>query len=409
MRYLVSLGLLCTAAFLIGCPLATDPELPPREDMDRRESLQSLVSRTLQDNLRRRRLSIQTQGAWQILHGVLAYGRDFPVDTASGSTSALQYLLDGGTLDGFNPIPGDSFGDPPRRGLRMEMQPSTKIGQGHRDQWLAIVSQCGLPLETELESSSRKFTLADWLAQAQYDVPLNLELEFSWSLIALTTYHDTEHRWLGRDGVQYSTEDLVLSEVQQNLGSSVCGGTHRLIGLAMALNQRRREGRPIQGVWQQAQALLDQSIEMAKQNQNADGSFSIAYLHRPGWTRDLGETLGTSGHVLEFLSLAASDQTLAEPWVERSVRRVCEVLEQCKDVDIECGVLYHALHGLSVYQSRMPAAKKSTTKKSTAKESTAKETAVRPLRPSDLPPSHESASDDAITMKTANPLIPWIV
>lgn len=256
---------------------------------------------------------------------------------------------------------GDSLGEPEpwgqrsRAGLRMEMQPTTKVGQGHRDQWLAIFSQCGLSTETELKSADHTFTIQDWLRQAEYDVPRNLELEFSWSLIPLTTYHDTDYRWTARDGVEYSTEDLVQSELQQNLAGSVCGGTHRLIGLAMSLNKRKAEGKPIAGVWKEAELLLAQSIEAAKQNQNPDGSFSIAYLHRPGWSRDLGETLGTTGHVLEFLSFAASDQTLSEPWVERSVRRLCQTLDQCQDVDMECGVLYHALHGLSEYQARIVA------------------------------------------------------
>ena len=105
-------------------------------------------------------------------------------------------------------------------------------------------------------------------------------------------------------------------------------------------------------MWAEADAAIKAAIEVALLNQNPDGSYSVAYLHRPGWTRDLGETLGSTGHVLEFLALAAPTQTLFEPWVERSVRRLCDVLDQCADVDLECGVLYHALHGLSEYQKR---------------------------------------------------------
>jgi hypothetical protein len=153
--------------------------------------------------------------------------------------------------------------------------------------------------------------------------------------------------------MEYAIEDLLASELQQSLRSSVCGGTHRLIGIAMSLKKRRSEGKPITGIWLEAETAIGQAIELARTNQNPDGSFSIAYLHRPGWTRDLGETLGTTGHVLEFLAFAAPEQTLREPWVERSVRRLCQVLDQCQDVDLECGVLYHALHGLSEYRSRI--------------------------------------------------------
>jgi hypothetical protein len=317
------------------------------------EPLAELVSRTLKQNLSQRDLSSSTHGAWQVLHGILAYGSDFELQTPTGPQPALAYLLSGQAVGGFEAEPGDKFGTKKRPGLRMAMQPSTKIGQGHRDQWLAVIAQSGLPLDTPIKGKTHTFTLEDWMRQAEFDVPRNLEREFSWSLIALTSYRKTNHRWMGRDGSQYSTESLLGSELEQSLPDSVCGGTHRLIGMAMALNQRREEGQPITGVWADADLLITGAIQLAKQNQNPDGSYSVAYLHRPGWTRDMGETLGSTGHVLEFLAIAAPTQTLSEPWVERSVRRLCDVLDQCSDVDLECGVLYHALHGLSEYQKRL--------------------------------------------------------
>ena len=353
MRKLSTLVALFASIGSLGCPLASDPLEPIARELESARPLDELVAQTLDENRIHRRLSTETHGAWQILHGVLAYGDQFTIETPEGQQQALQSLLDGDAVDGFEPTMGDPLGDPQRAGLRMLMQPGTKVGQGHRDQWLAIVAQCGLPLETPVRAGEHTFTIADWMRQSQYDVPRNLELEFSWSLIPLVIYHDTEHRWTARDGAEYSTADLLRSELDQSIPSSVCGGTHRLIGVAMSLRKRRSEGRPVTGIWLDAESLLDNAIQSAKQNQNPDGSYSVAYLHRPGWTRDLGETLGTTGHVLEFLAFAAADETLKEPWVERSVRRLCQVLAQCQDVDLECGVLYHALHGLSEYQNRM--------------------------------------------------------
>jgi hypothetical protein len=320
------------------------------------EPLAPLVERTLRKNLDGRLLSTRRNGAWQILHGVLAYGDQLRIDTPDGLRSAVDYLLDGGPLDGFQPLAGDRLGNPPRPGLRMEMQPTTKIGQGHRDQWLAILAQTDLPAETPIRSAAGTFTVEDWVRQTEYDVSRNLEYEFSWTLIALTAYRDTTHRWQSRDGFEYGIEQLLRSEIEQDLAASVCGGTHRLIGIAMTLNRRRAEGKPITGVWAEAADQVDRAIDLARSNQNPDGSYSIAYLHRTGWTRDLGERLGTTGHVLEFLALSAPDETLRQPWVERTVRHLCRLLEECRDVDLECGVLYHALHGLAEYQSRLKAA-----------------------------------------------------
>ena len=358
----VSAALLIASILVVscGCPLASAPVAPPPavspeadDPPSTDRTLEALIRQTLDRNLAERRLSTETHGAWQILHGVLAYGEEFTVDSPGGETAALAHLLGGGAVDGFDPMRGDQIGSESRPGMRIEMDAGTKRGQGHRDQWLAIVSQCDLSRETEITTREGAFVIDDWLRQAEYDVPRNLELEFSWTLIALTRYRGTEYAWMGRDGVMYSVEDLVASEVDQDLASSVCGGTHRLIGLAMSLDRRRREGKPVQGVWRRAQQRIDQLIADAKRNQNADGSYSTAYMHRTGWTRDLGEALGTTGHVLEFLALAAPNETLSEPWIERTARRLCEMLDQCREIDLECGVLYHALHGLQEYETRL--------------------------------------------------------
>ena len=50
--------------------------------------------------------------------------------------------------------------------------------------------------------------------------------------------------------------------------------------------------------------------------------------------------------------MTADQATLQTEWVHRSVDRLCDVLGQCRRTDLECGVLYHALHGLAEYQRR---------------------------------------------------------
>ncbi len=234
MRHLSTLFAIFACLLALGCPLAQDPVQPAAQSIDPADPLDELVARTLDENLRDRKLSTSTHGAWQILHGVLAYGDQFTIETPEGQRSAIEYLLDGNRVNGFEPTSGDLIGDPLRHGLRIDMQPGTKTGQGHRDQWLAVIAQCGLPLQTQLRSDEQAFTIDDWVRQAEHDVPRNLELEFSWSLIALTAYRDTDHRWTARDGVEYATTQLLESELQQSIPSSVCGGTHRLIGVAMA-------------------------------------------------------------------------------------------------------------------------------------------------------------------------------
>jgi hypothetical protein len=44
---------------------------------------------------------------------------------------------------------------------------------------------------------------------------------------------------------------------------------------------------------------------------------------------------------------------LRQPWVEKSVRRLCEMLDAAKDEELECGGLYHGLAGLRIYRARV--------------------------------------------------------
>ena len=209
------------AILVIGCPPRSDLSdsstdsftEPPSDDWDSKE-LVSLLDQTLQREASGRTLTLPLHGSWQVLHGVLAYGTDFRINVDGEAVPAVDYVLRGGSLAGFDGQPGDSFGNPPRRGLRMPLDPTSKIGQGHRDQWLAILAQTGLSGNQELSLGDRTYRLSDWIHQVEYDIPMNFEAEFSWTLIALTTFHDTDHTWDARDGNRYNIESLLGSELQ---------------------------------------------------------------------------------------------------------------------------------------------------------------------------------------------------
>ncbi len=328
-------------------------------------NLLNRVQKCLDDNLENRQLSLDTQAAWQIFHGILAYGRDFTIVTPTGRQAAVEFILAGGPVNGFTPRAGDRFevasadgsiessGPRVRRGLRFDVDPGSKRGPGHRDQWLAYLTRCDLPLDQEIVTSAGTFEVADWLRQIEWDVPMNFEREYSWTLVALSTYRDTRFRWVARDGNSYSIESLLRSEIDLLSPSSACGGSHRLAAIATLLRRHQAAGHAVTGVWADAASLTEMAIQQAREFQNADGTFSASFFERPDWSLDLSATLGTSGHVLEFIALAADDETLSEPWVSRAVEAVCDSLERTAHLDLECGALYHALAGLSVYHHRV--------------------------------------------------------
>ncbi|WP_164101951.1 ADP-ribosylation factor-directed GTPase activating protein isoform b [Candidatus Laterigemmans baculatus] len=324
---------------------AEEPSADPSAEL--REALDRVLSAGLA-----RRLSAVENGAWQVLHGILAYGKACRIEAGGELVPAIDYLLDGGSLAGWDPLPGDLLGDPPRRGVRFELEVGSMSGQGHYDQWLAVLSQADLPAETPLKIGSESYTLGDGLQQMLWDIPRNLAFEYSWTLIAATRYLPTDYSWPARDGRRWSIEELVDSETHNSLTQAACGGTHRLIGLAMARNRHLEQGGNLTGVWLAADARLREQIEAARRYQNSDGSFSTNFLDRPGWSSDLSDVLRTTGHVLEFLAIAAPEEMLRAAWMEAAATRLCEVLEATEHVELECGALYHALHGVVLYRQR---------------------------------------------------------
>ena len=91
---------------------------------------------------------------------------------------------------------------------------------------------------------------------------------------------------------------------------------------------------------------------MIRETQNPDGTFSTNYVTLPGSSPDLAQNLGSTGHVLEFLSIALSEAELQSEWVRRAAAAMCNIFERTQGVPLECGSLYHAAHGLVLYRER---------------------------------------------------------
>ena len=63
--------------------------------------------------------------------------------------------------------------------------------------------------------------------------------------------------------------------------------------------------------------------------------------------------MGSAGHVMEFLATALDKEELQQPWVKRAVLDVCKTFRKTKPVDVECGALFHAAHGLVLYREKV--------------------------------------------------------
>lgn len=305
-----------------------------------------------------RRLDAAVNGAWQAVHGILAFGRDLPLAHDGQVSPAVDYLLGGGSITGW----ALRLGSP---GVVAVVEEGSTTGQGHPDQWLGYLSQCGvatsgpgivggLPLDTRLVVAGRQFSLADLFAQARHDIRPGQEA--SWTLMALAAYLPPDAAWESGDGRRWTTEEVVRMEAEGEIFDAACGGAHRLYGLAAAVTAYRAahpEGPPPDSGWQAAEEVLADCIDRARRFQQPDGSFSLHQFERPAASPDVSATLSSTGHVFEVLALVLDDERLAEPWIERAALRLVTLLERTGDLDLECGGLYHAAHGLAIYRRRM--------------------------------------------------------
>jgi hypothetical protein len=344
-----------------GCERTTVPSVmiksqPAEMRAIDRASLCRRVDAVLAHTRDSRRLDASVHGAWQVVHGILAFGRDFPLTHDGVVSPALDYLLTGGSITGWTLRPS-------RPGVRAIVEGGSTMAQGHPDQWLGYLSQCGLapcgkggvPLTTTLVVAGREFTVADLLAQAQADIASGQEA--TWTLMAFSTYLPHDAEWTSRDGQTWTIRRVVAMEVAADIFSSACSGAHRLYGLITAVRQHMAATGvtwdELDGPWGEAADVIDDCVDRAWRFQQADGSFSTHSFERPGTSTDVFAKLSATGHVFEVVVMALDDERLSEPWVTRAADRLVTLLEQTADIDVECGALYHAIHGLAIYRERI--------------------------------------------------------
>jgi len=352
-RFSVAAGLLLSAVLVTGCTSNRDREPNTAEvavdrDAEIHLDLQTRMRGVLDHTFHQRVLSSREQAAWQVVHGILAFGPDFPIEHDKKIVPALDWLLQGGNLNGWVMRPGD-------HGVVAVIEPGTKTGQGHPDQWLGYLSQCGLGIDEPLVVEGKTYKVRDLVSQAQWDIHDGMEA--TWTLMALSTYLPLEARWTSKDGSEWTIERIVDMEARQSLADSACGGSHRLYGLTVAVNRylQHHDKKPadLTGGWKLAEEKITLAKKMAREFQQSNGAFSTAWFERPGTSSDIAIQINRTGHTLEFLTVALTDEELKQPWVAQAAEHLCLLLEETQDMALECGSLYHAAHGLLLYHERL--------------------------------------------------------
>lgn len=286
----------------------------------------------------------ESNAAWQVIHGVLAFGPDLILDYDGKDVPALDHVLAGGELTGWKMRPGE-------KGVIAEVEPGSKSGQGHKDQWLGYLSASNIPADQPLVVGGKQYKFIDLATQAQWECREGQE--FGWTLSGLLPFVPLDAKWQSQDGQEWSFERMIELESKADLTGASCGGTHSLIGVANVLNKYVADGGKLEGGWAVADKHVKECAQKAKEHQQQDGSFSTGFFVRSATVPEVSGVMHANGHTLEFLCWALTDDELREPWVRRGVENLLGQLEATRDVPLECGALYHAARGLQLYRGRI--------------------------------------------------------
>ena len=173
--------------------------------------------------------------------------------------------------------------------------------------------------------------------------------ELTFKLIGLQRYLDINDTWVNDQGMQWDFPKLIAEEMAQPVRTAACGGTHRLAGLALAVKKRKAAGLPIDGQYAAAQKFVANYQNYAYRLQNSDGSFSTDWFKGSAADPDIDRRLKTTGHQLELLIYAGSDEQLNYYRTVRAVNYLANIMHANRTRDWEAGPLGHAIHALVLY------------------------------------------------------------
>jgi hypothetical protein len=322
--------------------IATPPTEIPVADVVQKRCLDAIQS------AKRRELKA-SHAFWTIFHGILGLGPSVQMtDERTGKkVNALEWICDGKPVEGMRFLTDSPYGVDVQNGGDYK-------GQGHQDQFVAEMAEWGMPANKRFRIGIKDYTFLDFAKFSRMRVKVTAKQELSWAIIIIAEHFGTTGEWTNADGEHLRYEDIVRYELDQSINESACGGTHRLYGLTWAYHRHMQKGGKREGVWKEICEKTVKYRDLAKKYQNSDGTLSTSYFRGPGNSQELGSQISTTGHMVEWLSLALTDEELKSEWMQSAVNELSlRILDSEGKGGVEGGGLYHAVHGLLSYYARV--------------------------------------------------------
>ena len=321
----------------------TAPRPPANQRFNR---LKTRIAQTIA-TYQRRPLNSAEHTPWEVMHGFIAFG--IPTQLRVGGpggdlVNAIGWMNMGGRCRGQVMLA--------RTGDRLVAMRGIGV-QGHSAQYLAILAQCRVAINSPITLQSKAFTVADLVAEEKLSCKSNTELTFA--LIGLAHYLPTDAEWEARDGKTWTLEKLVAEELEQPIRGAPCGGTHRLFGLAYGCQRRLKATGRLDGHYARADKFVRdyQKFTLTKL-QNRDGSFSTEWFKYPAdRDDDIDRKVQTTGHILEWLVGSLDQESLYDPRIVSATEFLARALAREPSREWKIGPMGHALHALTIYQERV--------------------------------------------------------
>lgn len=309
-----------------------------------RDPLVKLVQQAV-DTTTRRLLSTDQHTPWQMMHALLGLREDFQLLHEGQPVSGLDWISQGQV---FN---DEHWFERTPHGGRAHPYSVPYAFEGHANQFLAILSMCGIGLDAEFGTADGTITMRDMIKNAQ--MTLSAKDEPTWTLWALSRYLPPSATWRNAEGELWSIERLVQIQTAKPMRGAPCGGTHGLFALAHARNVYLRQGKPLRGVWLMAERKIRQHIYTARMQQNSNGTLSSNFFRGREYDRDFNKRMASAGHILEFLMIALPQKELNSRWVRRAIEATARDLLNNRKAYVKCSPLYHSVNALNIYLDRV--------------------------------------------------------
>jgi hypothetical protein len=278
---------------------------------------------------------------WAVMHAILPFGPDAELVYRNQRVNAIAWMCANRLCKTQTIFTATSKSFRPNVGGGV---------QGHDGQFLAILAQSGVSSQYPLYVNQRQYTVADLVKFEMATCRPRSELTFK--LIGLSYYLGTKQSWQSNDRQTWNVERLLSEEIKQPVNGAACGGTHRLMGIHFAVQQRKEDGQPINGQYAVAEKYIADYIDYAWSLQNPDGSFSTDWFERRAYDSDDERKVQTTGHILEWLIYASTSEELKNRKVGAAIDFLISRIYDRKQHKWPIGPRSHALRAIELYREK---------------------------------------------------------